>query len=89
MNFREVIGIRKIQDFNIWSRLEECLNNTEEAKARQGALFVYQEFFKKLGYVLEPFTVLCVPHLLDRFSDNKKQIVSTKSRSNAPNAWKN
>ncbi|RNA00153.1 translational activator GCN1 [Brachionus plicatilis] len=67
-------GMLSLKQLNVLQRLNEAINNKQEAKHREGALIGYEMLCSLFGKFFEPYSVEVLPNLLLCFGDADESV---------------
>lgn len=76
------MGILALKQLDIMTTLTAAIQNKNDYKRREGALFAFEMLCNMLGRLFEPYIVHVLPHLLLCFGDNS-QFVRTATDATA------
>ena len=68
------MGMLSLRQLNVLQRLNEAVNNKEDAKQREGALLAYEMLTVIFSKVFEPYSVEILPNLLLCFGDSDANV---------------
>ena len=68
------VGMLSLKQLNVLQRLNEAVNNKEDAKQREGALLAYEMLTVMFNKVFEPYSVEILPNLLLCFGDSDANV---------------
>lgn len=68
------MGILALKQLDIMTKLTEAIQDKNNYKHREGALFAFEMLFQMLGKLFEPYIVHVLPHLLLCFGDTSQYV---------------
>lgn len=68
------LGILSLKQYDIMTKLTQCIQEKKNYKSREGALFAFEMLCTTLGRLFEPYIVHVLPHLLQCFGDSSQYV---------------
>lgn len=68
------VGMLSLRQLHVLQRLNEAVNNKQDAKKREGALIGYEMLCVIFGKIFEPYSVEILPNLLLCFGDSDENV---------------
>lgn len=68
------LKLSALKKYGILDSLAAMCTESNNVKAREGAMLAYERLFSELGSAFEPYIVLILPHMLNSFGDSSQDV---------------